>query len=718
MKLDTSFLRSRVGQRIFTLFVLCSLAPVIVLAIVSFTHVTGQLNEQSLSRLRQASKALGMSIFERLTFLEANLTTVAATLQLGSWAEDNEGPAAVTRDLETRFERLGVVLEKGRYRALLGEPMDPPEPNAAQRRDLASGRTLLLQERTATSVPRIFLLRAVDPERPESGELVGELEPGYLWGGDSSLPPLTDLCVLDHRDTVLFCSGEPVLNKEVALQLGPSGSGSMEWTWEDEEYLAGYWSIPLFAFSSEEWKVFLSEARADVLAPMENFRRTFPLVILMSLWVVLLLSLRQIRRSLVPLERLREGTQRLAGKDFSSRVHVRSGDEFEELADSFNAMAGQLGKQFHALSTVAEIDRVILSALDTRQIVNAVLARMPDIHPCHVVSLTLFDSDNPSQGQSYTRRTTPDHETVVMTVKPEPDELGSLRRLREDPNGRCHVAQSEPPRSIPRSLRSGVVSWLLFPIPFNGGLGGILALGDAQRVTHQEEDLERVRQLMDQVAVALTNATLIQQLDELNWGTLVALARTIDAKSPWTLGHSERAAEMGVKIGQVLGLRQKDLDDLHRGALLHDIGKIGIPPTILDKPGKLTPEETAVMREHPLIGERILQPIAAYADVIPVVSQHHEWFDGTGYPRKLSGSEISFIARIYAVADVFDALVADRPYRGGLAIDAVVDYIKERAGRQFDPQVVEAFLELIRTERAHLEKQYAGPTPLGSLLPS
>ncbi len=687
-------------------------------AIVSFTHVTSQLNEQSQNRLRQASKALGMAVFERLTFLEANLTTVAASLQLGSWSEENdEGPVAVTRDLRARFKRLGVMSVRDEYTVLLGEPPDPIELTPNQRRDIKSGESLLLQERTGDSAPSIFMVRAVDSTNVESGLLLGELESGYLWGGESSLPPMTDLCILDHPDAVLFCSGEPTISTTVAVQLGRSASGRLEWSFKGEEYLAGYWTMPLFAFSSEEWKVFLSESRADVLAPMANFRRTFPLVLLMSVWVVLLLSVRQIRRSLVPLEKLREGTRRLAQMDFSSQVVVDSGDEFEELADSFNAMASQLGKQFHALSTMAEIDRVILSVLDTRQIVDTVLARMPDIYPCRLVSLTLLDPKKPTTAQTYARRTNPDDDIVVETIELENEQLEKLRELREHPD-EPWIEQSSPPYSFSRSLRRGVDSWLLFPIPFNGGLSGVMVLGDTGGTTHKEEDLQRARQLVDQVAVALSNATLLEQLDELNWGTLIALARTIDAKSPWTLGHSERAAEMGLKIGKILGLSQKELDDLHRGALLHDIGKIGIPPTILDKPGKLTPEETAVMREHPLIGERILQPIAAYADVIPVVSQHNEWFDGSGYPRRLSGNDISFIARIYAVADVFDALVADRPYRGGLALDTVVDYIRERAGRQFDPGVVEAFLEVVRTERTHLEKRYAGPTPLGSLLPS
>jgi hypothetical protein len=304
-------------------------------------------------------------------------------------------------------------------------------------------------------------------------------------------------------------------------------------------------------------------------------------------------------------------------RDFTSRVRVESSDEFRELADSFNGMAGQLGRQFHTLSTMAEIDRAILSVLDTRSIVDTLLSRMPDVFPCRSVSLSLIDTKGSNRARTYSKRFNPERDTVVETVVVDRRELGELRDNPES----LWIRGTPPPHYIPPSMRRGAESWQVFPIFFKKRLAGIMTLGDVDRSAHGREDLLRARQLVDQVAVALSNAHLIEQLDELNWGALVALARTIDAKSPWTLGHSERAAEMAVKIGRNLGLAQKELDNLHRGALLHDIGKIGIPPAILDKRGKLTPEETAVMREHPLIGERILEPIAAYADVIPVVER-------------------------------------------------------------------------------------------------
>lgn len=166
----------------------------------------------------------------------------------------------------------------------------------------------------------------------------------------------------------------------------------------------------------------------------------------------------------------------------------------------------------------------------------------------------------------------------------------------------------------------------------------------------------------------------------------------------YTAGHSERVTDLALRIGWVLGLTQKELDVLHRGGLLHDIGKIGIPPEILDKMGRLTADEAVIMRRHVRIGARILEPVAAYAEVIPIVLQHHEWFDGSGYPGGLSGEAISLGARIFAVADCFDALISNRPYRSGLGWRRAIEVIMEGAGRQFDPKVVQAFLTLMAQE--------------------
>jgi putative nucleotidyltransferase with HDIG domain len=184
------------------------------------------------------------------------------------------------------------------------------------------------------------------------------------------------------------------------------------------------------------------------------------------------------------------------------------------------------------------------------------------------------------------------------------------------------------------------------------------------------------------------------QLNRLNWGTLDALARTIDAKSPWTAGHSERVTQIALTIGRVLNLEKRNLDTLHRAALLHDIGKIAVPNSILDKPGKLTDDEYKVVCEHPATGARILEPIESYREIIPIVRQHHERFDGNGYPDCIAGDKITREARILAVADVYDALTSERPYRKGMSHHRAMEIITEGRGTQFDPMVVDIFLEI------------------------
>jgi len=158
-----------------------------------------------------------------------------------------------------------------------------------------------------------------------------------------------------------------------------------------------------------------------------------------------------------------------------------------------------------------------------------------------------------------------------------------------------------------------------------------------------------------------------------------------------------------LKIAGALGMSPKELDVLRRGGLLHDIGKIGIPAEILDKTGKLNDNEKDLIREHVRLGARILEPIAAFADIMPIVLQHHEYFDGTGYPNGLSGQAIHLSARIFAVADAFDALTSHRPYKNAIDRKEAIEIIKEEAGKQFDPKVVKAFIEVIAEEKSENE---------------
>jgi putative nucleotidyltransferase with HDIG domain len=196
--------------------------------------------------------------------------------------------------------------------------------------------------------------------------------------------------------------------------------------------------------------------------------------------------------------------------------------------------------------------------------------------------------------------------------------------------------------------------------------------------------------LCEAITIGLVQYRLVVATrEQKNWETLTALARAMDAQSAWTAGHSERVTDLALRIAKAMQLSADDLRNIERGGLLHDIGKIGTPLEILDKPGQLNSEETVKIREHVRIGVRILEPIAAFREVIPLVAEHREWFDGSGYPNQLSREGITLHARILAVADAFDAITSDRSYRKGLRPQEVLQIVRKQSGIQFDPKVVE-----------------------------
>jgi putative nucleotidyltransferase with HDIG domain len=189
---------------------------------------------------------------------------------------------------------------------------------------------------------------------------------------------------------------------------------------------------------------------------------------------------------------------------------------------------------------------------------------------------------------------------------------------------------------------------------------------------------------------------LLADIERLLLDTIRAIAATIDAKDGYTHRHSERVAAYSTRIATRLGLPPVELETVELSALLHDVGKIGVPDSILNKPGKLTVEEFAQMKEHPVHGARILSNIQSpiIAAVLPGVKHHHEKWNGTGYPDGLAGKSIPFLGRLLCVADVLDALTSSRSYRGALAFDDAVALIRQDAGSHFDPEIAEVAVGL------------------------
>ena len=359
-------------------------------------------------------------------------------------------------------------------------------------------------------------------------------------------------------------------------------------------------------------------------------------------------------------------------------------------------MADRLGKQFKTLTAISDIDQSILSALDTDKIVEIVLNRIHDIIPCDSVSVMLLYMSDQNWAVTYIKdkKTSLGKEVETILLTPE-----DLKKIFENSEFFVTKLSYPLPDYLKPLARYGMKSFVILPLFIKQILSGIITLGYHKPTTLNEESISQARQVADQVAVAFSNARLIEELNQLHSGTLTALAHAIDAKSRWTAGHSERVAKLALKIGNALQFSPEKLETLRRAALLHDIGKIGVPAAILDKTGKLSDIEEQFIREHVRRGASILEPIAAFTEIMPIVLHHHEQFDGLGYPDGLAGEAINLSARILAVADAFDALVSNRPYRQAEDREQAIKIIEQGAGSKFDPQIVRGLSEVMKKEQ-------------------
>ncbi|MCJ7540313.1 MAG: HAMP domain-containing protein, partial [Desulfobacterales bacterium] len=406
MKLTTKIFSSKIARRIFVLFVSCALVPILCLSIISYVRVTKQLKEQSFKLLKQSVTGYAYSVYERLTFLETELQFIASSIK-ASLNGPGQIPLVVFNErLASRFKAAAFFNTANGYVPIYKEMNNLKKPNVIEMKHINAGNTAIFMVNRSGSFPGIMMVRLVNPRDLNAGYLIGEINPSYLWGIDqgNTLPPDTELCVLDESENIIFSSlsNEAPFPKKADLWLKNSVSGQFELVLENKKHLASYRRIFMSRlFLVDAWTVILSQSKADVFAPMSDFKTIFPAVVLMSLWVVLILSIYNIRKSLVPLELLKKGTHRIAMKNFDCRVDVKSGDEFEELAMDFNEMADQLNSQFKTLETKAEIDRAILSSLDAKIIVETIIHGIYDWFDCDSVAISLMESNQGNTARLY-----------------------------------------------------------------------------------------------------------------------------------------------------------------------------------------------------------------------------------------------------------------------------------------------------------------------------
>ncbi|MCE5192222.1 MAG: HD domain-containing protein [Actinomycetia bacterium] len=449
----------------------------------------------------------------------------------------------------------------------------------------------------------------------------------------------------------------------------------------------------------------------------EQTRRTTTNLILMwsALAVLVLLTLNWwvARRVSEPLVELSDSVARVAEGDFSAKVSFRGTNEITRLADNLNVMTDSLRERSESLTkkvlelaTLYEMSRSLGSTLDLETLLDLVLDSAMRIFNVELGYVTLRDHES---GQLIVR-------SLRGSSAPRPDEAAVRASMPEwvVREGRPLIFNpprvGEEPNSRIDSV-SGALAALCVPLVSAEGTMGAITVGsrDSQR-RFGSDDVRLLATIANHVTIAIGNIDLFSSLQDAYLATVRALAAAVDAKDPYTRGHSDTVAQLAIAIGEKMALAPEQRTALEMAAYLHDIGKIGISEDILLKAGKLTDEEMAQMRHHPLIGANILKPIAFPWPIAPVVRHHHEHYDGRGYPAGLKGEEIPLLARVLTVADAYEAMVSDRPYRRGRSQEDAMLELRRCSGTQFDPRVVEAFIRVLSGDGGRFGAQSA-PSP-------
>jgi putative nucleotidyltransferase with HDIG domain len=278
--------------------------------------------------------------------------------------------------------------------------------------------------------------------------------------------------------------------------------------------------------------------------------------------------------------------------------------------------------------------------------------------------------------------------------------------LGQGPTGRA-IKSKQPmlqnnittdPRYTPwrdNAIKRGYRSSAAFPIIEEDEVVGVLNVYNTND-EFPDKDISFLQSFANLCASYIKNSELLASLQELFLGTVNALSETISAKSQWTRGHLDRVSNFAVNIGKEMGLNEKDVKNLELASLLHDIGKIGTYEAILNKPEKLTEDEFNLIKLHAGKGAEMLSTIKQLKEIVPSIKYHHERYDGKGYPDGLKGEEIPILSRILCVADAVDSMLADRPYRKGMAMREIVAELRKGSGTQFDPLVITAFLKTLK----------------------
>jgi response regulator RpfG family c-di-GMP phosphodiesterase len=364
----------------------------------------------------------------------------------------------------------------------------------------------------------------------------------------------------------------------------------------------------------------------------------------------------------------------------------------------------QSQKQVKRLTTLRDIDAAIASSFDLRLTLNILMDQTINHLGVNAVDVALYQSDI----QSLTYLASAGFQNTSPT-RPQIRFGEGLAGKVIAKQSTLHVVDLQNAPGVQNEVmvrREGFVTYIGIPLIVKGQIKGVFEVFHRTPLSPTADWMDFLHTLAGQAAIAIESSQLFENLQRSNQElmqaydtTLEGWARALEIRDRETEGHTRRVTDMTLRLARFMGISENELVNIHRGVLLHDIGKMGVRDDILKKTGPLTSPEWVEMRQHPVYAYNLLSPIAYLRGALDIPYCHHEHWDGSGYPRGLKGEQIPLAARIFSVIDIWDALLSDRPYRKAWPREKVVSYIWEVAGTILDPTIVEVFFKMLETEK-------------------
>jgi len=507
MEVSIGLLKSKVGRRLIGLFLLAAILPILLTAILAYTQVSQLLIENSKQQLKSQSKSYGLSILDRLNYIDQILGDFASQIRTDKTRYNDK-----VKHLQRYFSNL-TLYKKDQTHSFIGDDIINLTLTPTETNHLKEGKPLLSTLINEEGYGNIYISMLVDKNDHSKGILLGKISSLYLWGSRDTLSYNYEYCILFNKNIVLHCTDvipEDSIHK-IINSLGNNTGEILTWNKQTEQYYGDSWDLYLkHRYMSPSWTIVTGQSKQQIFSPINTFQKIFPLSMLVAILVVALVSLKYIRKTTSPLDKLMIGTKLITKQQFDNHVQIDSNDEFELLAESFNRMSSTLGKQFNALETLSKLDRLILSAPAPGHIIEIVIQHLATQLKNANISVSILDDSNSGESTLFINgKGSINGDLLKRYILPR-DQIVYLLSNKQG----FLVSNDNPLAQLLKPMiDSNIDKLYVFPVIYKNRLYGSINVGFTNIGDELTDDENRqVLALSDRVSVALATSEKEEQL--------------------------------------------------------------------------------------------------------------------------------------------------------------------------------------------------------------